>query len=285
MTYGVGFASLAALVAHVALFHGRDIWEQSKSSFQEKTMDIHTKLMRKYKQVPELWFVIILIATIGLSLFACEYYKDKLQLPWWGVLLACGIAFFFTLPIGIIAAITNQTPSLNIITEYVIGYMYPGYPVANVLFKTPRRIFGNLGTYQAINWFFLGGAIAPIIVWLATKAFPNQKWIRLINMPVLIGATGTMPPASAVNYTSWILVGFLSGFGVYRYKPDWWRHHNYVLSGALDAGLAFMAMLIYFCLGMEEVSHNLWGNNLDGCPFASCPTAKGVEAGNGCTVF
>nr|POE61767.1 oligopeptide transporter 7 [Quercus suber]POE76292.1 oligopeptide transporter 7 [Quercus suber] len=205
MTYGVGFASLAALVAHVALFHGRDIWEQSKSSFQEKTMDIHTKLMRKYKQVPELWFVIILIATIGLSLFACEYYKDQLQLPWWGVLLACGIAFFFTLPIGIIAAIKNQTPGLNIITEYVIGYMYPGYPVANVLFKT--------------------------------------------------------------------------------YKPDWWRHHNYVLSGALDAGLAFMAMLIYFCLGMGEVSHNLWGNNLDGCPFASCPTAKGVVAGDGCPVF
>ncbi|KAK7826115.1 oligopeptide transporter 7 [Quercus suber] len=157
--------------------------------------------------------------------------------------------------------------------------------IPNICYMGPRRIFGNLGTYQAINWFFLGGAIAPIIVWLATKAFPNQKWIRLINMPVLIGATGPMPPASAVNYTSWILVGFLSGFGVYRYKPDWWRHHNYVLSGALDAGLAFMAVLIYFCLGMEEVSLNLWGNNLDGCPFASCPTAKGVAAGYGCSVF
>ena len=71
--------------------------------------------MRKYKQVPELWFVIILIATItmGLSLFACEYYKDQLQLPWWGVLLACGIAFFFTLPTGIIATITNQVVSFH----------------------------------------------------------------------------------------------------------------------------------------------------------------------------
>lgn len=64
----------------------------------------------------------------------------------------------------------------------------------------PRRIFGDLGTYSAINWFFLGGAVAPLLVWLASKAFPGQEWIRLINMPVLIGATGMLPPATALNF-------------------------------------------------------------------------------------
>lgn len=148
----------------------------------------------------------------------------------------------------------------------------------------PRRIFGNLGTYENINWFFLGGAIAPLLVWLATRAFPQQEWIKLINMPVLIGATGMMPPATAVNYTSWIIVGFLSGFVVYRYKPEWWQRHNYVLSGALDAGLAFMGVVLYLCLGLEEISIDWWGNNLDGCPLAHCPTAKGFEV-QGCPVF
>ncbi|KAG2680728.1 hypothetical protein I3843_11G112200 [Carya illinoinensis] len=114
MTYGVGFAALTATIAHVALFHGREIWEQSKSSFQEKSMDIHTKLMRKYKQVPEWWFVVILIGNIALTIFACEYYNEQLQLPWWGVLLACGIAIVFTLPIGIITAITNQVIPFHI---------------------------------------------------------------------------------------------------------------------------------------------------------------------------
>ncbi|XP_023879984.2 oligopeptide transporter 7 [Quercus suber] len=368
MTYGVGFAALTATIVHVALFHGREIWEQSKSSFQDKTMDIHTKLMRKYKQVPEWWFVIILIGNIALTIFACEYYIEQLQLPWWGVLLACAIAILFTLPIGIITAITNQTPGLNIITEYIIGYIYPGYPVANMCFKVygyismtqavtflqdfklghymkipprtmfmaqvvgtliacfvylgtawwlmetipdicedtssvwtcpsdtvfydasviwgligPRRIFGDLGTYEAVNWFFLGGAIAPILVWLAAKAFPQQEWIRLINMPVLIGATGYMPPATAVNYTTWIIAGFLSGFVAYRYMPNWWQRNNYVLSGALDAGLAFMGVLLYFCLGLEDVSLSWWGNDLDGCPLASCPTAIGVVV-EGCPV-
>ena len=90
----------------------REIWEQSKASFQEKKVDIHTRLMRKYKQVPEWWFVCILLANIAVTVFACEYYNDQLQLPWWGVLLACVIAILFTLPIGIITAITNQVSSI-----------------------------------------------------------------------------------------------------------------------------------------------------------------------------
>ncbi|KAK6947972.1 Oligopeptide transporter, OPT superfamily [Dillenia turbinata] len=371
MTYGVGFAALTATAVHVALFHGREIWEQSKASFQQKTMDIHTRLMSRYNQVPQWWFVCILVANIALTIFACEYYNDQLQLPWWGVLLACAIAIVFTLPIGIITAITNQTPGLNVITEYIIGYIYPGYPVANMCFKVygyismsqavtflqdfklghymkipprtmfmaqvvgtliagvaylstawwlmetitdiceetasnsvwtcpadtvfydasviwgligPRRIFGDEGVYYAINWFFLGGAIAPILVWLAARAFPNQEWIRLINMPVLIGATGNMPPATAVNYTTWILVGFLSGYVLYRYRPDLWKKYNYVLSGALDSGLAFMGVFLYLCLGLEDISLSWWGNDLDGCPLASCPTAPGVVT-EGCPVF
>lgn len=86
----------------------REIWEQSKASFKDKGMDIHTKLMRKYKQVPEWWFVVTLLVNIAATVFACEYYNEQLQLPWWGVLLACSIAIIFTLPIGIITAITNQ---------------------------------------------------------------------------------------------------------------------------------------------------------------------------------
>ncbi|KAL5758043.1 hypothetical protein ACOSP7_020654 [Xanthoceras sorbifolium] len=112
----------------------------------------------------------------------------------------------------------------------------------------PRRIFGDLGEYGKINWSFLGGAIAPVLVWLAHKAFLSQKWIRLIHMPVLLGATAMMPPATAVNFTSWIFLGFLSGFVLFRYRPDWWKRYNYILSGGLDAGTAFMTVLLFLAL-------------------------------------
>lgn len=145
----------------------------------------------------------------------------------------------------------------------------------------PRRIFGDKGEYGSVNWFFLGGAIGPFLVWLAHKAFPSQSWIRLIHMPVLLGATSMMPPATAVNFTSWIIVGFLSGFVAYRYKPDWWKRYNYVMSGGLDAGTAFMTILLFLALGYRDISLDWWGNNLEGCPLAACPTAKGVVA-HGC---
>ncbi|XAR52177.1 hypothetical protein NMG60_11020107 [Bertholletia excelsa] len=374
MTYGFGFATLAATVVHILLFHGSDLWEQSRRAFgASKKIDIHTKLMKVYKPVPSWWFLAILAVNIAAILFACSHYQETLQLPWWGVLLACGIAFFFTLPIGVIAATTNQAPGLNIITEYVIGYLYPERPVANMCFKVygyismtqaltfvsdlklghymkippramfmaqvagtlvsvviyqitawwlmdtipnlcdtsllppnsqwtcpmdhvfydasviwglvgPRRIFGDLGVYPKVNWFFAVGAVAPFLVWLVHKAFPKQQWIRMINMPVLLGATAMMPPASSVNYTSWIFVGFLSGYVVYRYYPKWWERHNYVLSGGLDAGTAFMSVLIFAVMQMTKRELNWWGSSPDGCPLASCPTAKGISV-EGCPVY
>ncbi|CAL5204095.1 unnamed protein product [Lathyrus oleraceus] len=374
MTYGLGFATLSATIVHVLLFHGREILAQSKSAFGAgKKPDIHSRLMRKYKSVPMWWFHIILVVNIALIVFICEYYNESLQLPWWGVLLACAISILFTLPIGIITATTNQQPGLNIITEYIIGYMYPERPVANMCFKVygyismsqaltfladfklghymkipprtmfmaqmvgtfisvlvytvtawwlmgtipdlcdtsklpsdspwtcpmdnvfydasviwgllgPRRIFGNLGEYSNVNWFFLGGAIAPFLVWLAHKAFPGQTWIRLIHMPVLLGSTSMMPPATAVNFTSWIAVGFISGYIIYRYKQDWWKRYNYVLSGGLDAGTAFMTILLFLTLGSNNINLNWWGNNVEGCPLAACPTAKGIIV-KGCPVL
>lgn len=373
MTYGVGFASLTAVFMHVLLFHGREILELTKSAFHRKKMDVHTRLMQAYNPVPESWFLWLLFSNLGVAIFICQYYNDQLQLPWWGVILACAIAMSFALPIGTLVATTNNGIGLNIITEYLIGYVYPGKPVACMLFKTygtvslmqsvnflsdfkighymkipprsmfvvqvlgtfiaafvhlgtalwqmetvpdicdiqnlspdspwtcprdrvffnasviwglvgPRRIFGDLGIYSAINWFFLAGAIAPVLVWIAHKTFPNQHWIPLINMPILISSTVSMPPATTVNFTSWIFVGFLSGFVVYRYRRQWWQRHNYLLSSSLNAGIAFMGLLLYFCLELKGVHLKWWGTNLDGCPLASCPTQKDIVV-PGCPVF
>ena len=147
----------------------------------------------------------------------------------------------------------------------------------------PKRIFGKLGNYSQLNWFFLIGALGPLIVWLLQKAFPRQKWISLIHLPVLLGSTASMPPASTVNFNSWIIVATIFNYFVFKYHKKWWQRYNYVLSAALDAGLAFMTILLYFSLNMEERSLSWWGQD-EHCPFAKCPTAKGVVA-EGCPLF
>lgn len=148
--YGLSFATLAATLSHVALFHGRSIWQQTKATVARGHAgggDVHARLMkRNYAAVPQWWFQVLLVVVLALSIFTCEGFGQQLQLPYWGVMLAAGLAFFFTLPIGIITATTNQQPGLNVMTELIIGYLYPGRPLANVAFKT----YGYISMSQAI---------------------------------------------------------------------------------------------------------------------------------------
>ncbi|RZS18260.1 hypothetical protein BHM03_00050499 [Ensete ventricosum] len=372
LSYGFGFSAITATLSHVCFFYGREIYERFRASYKGKP-DIHTRLMKKYENIPEWWFYLLLAVTFTVSLILCTVLNDQVHLPWWGLIFACGMAFVFTLPISIITATTNQV-RLNIITEYMMGLIQPGKPISNVCFKVygymsmaqavcfdltallprktccdafcgnnveqfigtiiagtinlgaawwllgsienichpgllppnspwtcpsdrvffdasviwglvgPRRIFGPKGNYGSLNWFFLVGALGPIIVWLFHKAFPRQSWIPLINLPVLLGATGMMPPATPLNFSAWIAVGTAFNFFVFRYRKKWWERYNYILSAALDAGVAFMGVLLYFALSMENKSITWWGAEGEHCPLASCPTAKGVQV-DGCPPF
>ncbi|KAF9297372.1 hypothetical protein BGZ91_010121, partial [Linnemannia elongata] len=95
--------------------------------------DIHHKLMQAYPEVPDWWYAALFVGMTAISVFTCEYYG---YMPWWAVFLAILLAVIFALPVGLIQALTNQQPGLNIITEYVIGYILPGEPIPNVTFKT-----------------------------------------------------------------------------------------------------------------------------------------------------
>lgn len=71
-------------------------------------VDIHEKLMQRYKQVPQWWFLILLGGSIALSLLMCFVWKEVVQLPWWGLLFGFVLSFIVTLPVGVIQATTNQ---------------------------------------------------------------------------------------------------------------------------------------------------------------------------------
>jgi OPT family oligopeptide transporter len=45
-------------------------------------------------------------------------------------------AFVFTIPIGVIQAMTNIGLGLNVVTELIVGYALPGRPIAMMMFKT-----------------------------------------------------------------------------------------------------------------------------------------------------
>ena len=60
----------------------------------------------------------------------------------------CISAFVYTIPIGVIQAITNQQVGLNVISELIIGYALPGRPIAMMMFKT----WGYITMTQALQF-------------------------------------------------------------------------------------------------------------------------------------
>ncbi|KAF8943272.1 hypothetical protein BGZ47_005624 [Haplosporangium gracile] len=136
------FASLAACVSHVVCFHGTLILSNWKRAVSGEGNDIHTRMMRVYPEVPQLWYAAFYIAMAALAIFVCETYIK--QLPWWGLLIALAMGWVLTLPICTMMAITGSGPGLNIITELVCGYILPGKPIANMAFK----VYGYMTMYQ-----------------------------------------------------------------------------------------------------------------------------------------
>lgn len=143
LTYGMNFASIAALVSHTYLFHGPEIWRRFKSSKGELD-DIHMKIMRKYKLVPTWWYLSLLAIMIAFAFVSALAYPTGMA--WYSVVLSLIIATVFTIPIGIIQAFTNIQLGLNVFTEFIIGYVQPGHPIAMMMFKT----FGYIVMTQAL---------------------------------------------------------------------------------------------------------------------------------------
>jgi hypothetical protein len=130
----------------------------------------------------------------------------------------------------------------------------------------PQRQFSKGQTYYGLVFFFLIGAMTPVVPWLLTKKYPN-KWYKYVNMPVIFNGTGLIPPASAVNYVPWAIVGFIFQYVIRRRHFSWWTKYNCtyysspsftlllyltpllsldVLSAALDSGVAVSIVLIFF---------------------------------------
>ncbi|KAB8077449.1 OPT oligopeptide transporter protein-domain-containing protein [Aspergillus leporis] len=133
LTYGLGFAAVTAVVVHTYLYNGSEIWAKFKNS-RAGGEDIHRRLMNAYKDVPDWWYGILTVIVLGLGIITCRYWDTGL--PVWGFLIVCfGMGVVLILPEGILQGTTNQRVFLNIITELIAGYAWPGSAIVNTMVK------------------------------------------------------------------------------------------------------------------------------------------------------
>lgn len=73
-------------------------------------------------------------------------------LPFWGILLATAIPFIYMVPVGLIQGVTNVNANqLNVLSEFIGGYMFQGRPLANMIFKILSTDVCGQGLYFAAD--------------------------------------------------------------------------------------------------------------------------------------
>lgn len=103
-TFGLCFATIPALFTWLLLEKRQEIAEAMRTSPLLKLFrrnksepDVEPVSSSPYGQVSSLWYVVVLLVSLGIGIFACEYYP--VQLHWYGVLLAFVVSAVFFIPV------------------------------------------------------------------------------------------------------------------------------------------------------------------------------------------
>lgn len=319
--------------------------------------DIHSRLMKRYPDAPIWWYVLTFLSMTAIGIFIVEYYP--IHLPWYGLLLALGLGAVFFIPNGIVMAVTNQHSSIYLICQLICGVIFPGRPVANMIFVTygyissaqgikfasdlklghymkipprimfsvqilatlvasvtqiivlnwmfahvpgictpdalngftcpiarvhfngsilwgvvgPAEFFGPKAIYRSLVWMFPLGALLPIPLWLYAR---NKRGsvLRKVNLPVVFGAMAWIPPATGLNFSVWAVVCYVFNYLIKRRASAWWAKYTMTLSAALDSGLAFGIVVVFFGFlypGWMK-GFSWWGTEVykQGCDWQAC---------------
>ena len=137
----------------------------------------------------------------------------------------------------------------------------------------PGEFFGPTAIYRALVWCFPLGALLPIPLWLYARN-RRRSVLRKVNLPVIFGAMSWIPPATGLNFSVWALVCYAFNYRVRRGAPAWWAKYTMTLSAALDSGLAFGIVVVFFGFlypGWMK-GFTWWGTEVykQGCDWQAC---------------
>ncbi|WAR62080.1 hypothetical protein PtB15_14B174 [Puccinia triticina] len=136
---------LTSAITTVILFHSDDI-RMAMDARTKASTDAHVEMMEKsYAKVPASWYIMIGTSMTIAAIYVVVAYP--LQIPVWGLAVALALALCFTIPLGIIKATSNTAIGLHAITELTAGLLFPGKPLANVVFK----VYGYMTMHQCLD--------------------------------------------------------------------------------------------------------------------------------------
>lgn len=362
LVYGANCALYTFMIPYVFYTERKGIWNSFKSlkelftdfksSNYSRFKDPHSRMMSRYKEVPDWCFIVIMLIALVFAIVCVKVYPANT--PVWGIFLALGINAVFVIPFCVIYAITGYYFTLEVLVELIIGYALPGNGDALMFLKAlgfnitgqaqqymydqkmahyakvpPRAVFRGqlLGTiFQIIislviiNWeifhlkgictdeqannftcpsevsyysssvfwgvigpkkvfnklypilpycFLIGFLLALVCLVIRHYFYKQTRWFQ---PAVVIGGLFNYAPYNLSYFLPGLYVSFTFNYYIKKRFSAWWEKYNYILSSALDAGVAFGGIIIFFAVQYHEKDINWWGNSV---------SYSGTDAGMG----
>ena len=147
LNYGLSFAALTASLVHTILHRGKILVRQFREA-SSQAGDVHFNMIKKYNPAPDWWYLCLLVISLAMGFGVVSGYDS--QLPWWGFLVAFLVAGVFVIPCCTILGMTNIPISLNVLSPFIGGYIFPGRPIGVMIFKVYSTIV--LGQAMVCNF-------------------------------------------------------------------------------------------------------------------------------------
>jgi len=244
------FAIYTSVITWTYLYHRHEIWRGLKNLFRRDGrgnaafQDVHNRLMAKYKEVPEWWYLVVLILSIGCGLGG---------VLGWPTYTSAGVVFYgialclvFVVPVGIVKAITGFEITLNVLAEFIGGAWNAGNALGMNFFKS----FGYVTCAHTLNFAqdlklahyvkipprctFTAQIVASLICSFVTTSVLNYQMTKIpgvctatqkdhytcpgINQfftaAVIWGTVGPKKVFGRNGIYTWLLFGFPMGVGL-----------------------------------------------------------------------
>lgn len=138
VTYGTFFAMYPFVLFYESILYWRPIskafvslYQVAKNFRQSSYKDFHdpySRHMKKYKEVPEWIFFIVLLLSLMFAILCVKLYPA--ETPVWTIFFALGLNAVFLIPITAVYSRTGFSFLLNVLAELIIGYAIPGNGLA-----------------------------------------------------------------------------------------------------------------------------------------------------------
>ncbi|KAK9366130.1 OPT oligopeptide transporter protein-domain-containing protein [Lipomyces kononenkoae] len=245
----------------------RGFWKSLKDrkrSNYERYNDPISKMMAKYPEVPDWWYICILLISLAFGIAACVAYPTGT--PAWSILVVIVVCIVLMIPSAIIYSVTGYLLGFNDIGIILAGYMVPGHAIANMICRVygwnvdeqaesfigdqklahyskipPRAIFRSQILATLVQTFVTIGAIDTLMNNIPNLCSPTQPDKFVCTFPrSLYTATivwGVVGPRRTFNslypMLKWaFLIGLIAAFPCYylrRYFYRYTKHFNPVL--------------------------------------------------------